>query len=267
MESTIKKISIIKSFLLYIISLFILVIFTDYLNISEDKALLLSQYLVNIIVISYIIFKSKTNISSLKDKFSNFVRNFNIKETVKILLSQLAFSMGTLLILLGIFFVLSPNTATELFNESNTTSLGNPILMYINLAIITPIFEELLFRKVFFAGLLRKHSFWFSSLLSSAIFGLLHAELAFIGAFAFGLVCCLLYKKSNNILVPISLHVLNNSLTGLPLLLSTATSSDDIVVLTTTDSILYFIVGSILLILSSIFIIRYFRKNKTYIKE
>ncbi|WP_075618911.1 CPBP family intramembrane glutamic endopeptidase [Paenisporosarcina indica] len=80
----------------------------------------------------------------------------------------------------------------------------------ISIAIIAPIAEEFIFRGVLLKRMIAKTSMWTGIVISSVLFGILHADI--IGAFIFGVVASLLYIKTNNLFVPILLHLFNNSI-------------------------------------------------------
>jgi len=78
--------------------------------------------------------------------------------------------------------------------------------------LIAPIFEELLFRKYMFTELLKKYSLTVSIISSSALFSLIHLPVYrnLIPTFVFGVVCCLVYIKTKNIVYTIVLHFFTN---------------------------------------------------------
>ena len=89
----------------------------------------------------------------------------------------------------------------------------NPIYLVITLvsiAIIGPIAEEFIFRGVLLHRMMKKTSMWGGILISSILFGLLHADV--FGAFIFGVIASLLYLKTRNLLIPILMHIINNSI-------------------------------------------------------
>lgn len=89
----------------------------------------------------------------------------------------------------------------------------NPIYLVISLvsiAIIGPIAEEFIFRGVLLHRMMKKTSMWGGILISSILFGLLHADV--VGAFIFGVIASLLYLKTHNLLIPILMHIINNSI-------------------------------------------------------
>lgn len=85
-------------------------------------------------------------------------------------------------------------------------------------AILAPVVEEFMFRGVLLKRMIAKTSMWGGILISSLLFGILHLDI--VGAFLFGVVASLLYLQTNNLLVPILLHIINNSLAAAALFLA-----------------------------------------------
>lgn len=83
----------------------------------------------------------------------------------------------------------------------------------VSAVILAPILEELFFRKILLNGLLKKYSFAISAIISSLCFALMHWTpdlLRIMPMFIFGIICCLIYIKTKNILYPILFHFAGN---------------------------------------------------------
>jgi membrane protease YdiL (CAAX protease family) len=80
-------------------------------------------------------------------------------------------------------------------------------------AIIAPLMEETLFRGVFFGALTPRMGAVLASLLTSAIFALLHPQLpfGFLAIFVLGLVFSALYRLRGSLLPNILAHAINNT--------------------------------------------------------
>ncbi len=79
-------------------------------------------------------------------------------------------------------------------------------------AIIGPILEEIVFRKIIFGVLYEKMNFFFAALISSVIFALAHFEPEHVILYsAMGFTFAFLYVKTKRILVPIFAHVAMNT--------------------------------------------------------
>ena len=101
------------------------------------------------------------------------------------------------------------------------TRIGHPVILFITLAVIPSIVEEIMFRFIIYRYL-RRHGILFGAVVSSLLFGLFHFNvLQFVFASLLGLVLVFVYERTGKLGYPIFLHLLNNSLsilmTQLPL--------------------------------------------------
>ncbi len=88
---------------------------------------------------------------------------------------------------------------------------GKGIFAFLTIAIAAPILEELIFRGVILDGLLKKYSPKKAIFISSFLFAFLHLNpWQFIGAMAIGSFAGYIYYKSNNLLLAIIIHFVNN---------------------------------------------------------
>ena len=92
--------------------------------------------------------------------------------------------------------------------------------------IFAPLLEELVFRGILFNRLKIRTGIIPAIIISSFIFGIGHEFGGMTSAFIFGICMCILYLKTDNILVPISVHFLNNvlatiiNITGIDIILA-----------------------------------------------
>ncbi|WP_102028737.1 CPBP family intramembrane glutamic endopeptidase [Salirhabdus sp. Marseille-P4669] len=99
-------------------------------------------------------------------------------------------------------------------NTANLVEIASYMPLFIVItAIIAPILEEVVFRKIIFGSIYQKYgSFFLSIVISSLLFGLLHMEPEHLLRYtAAGLVFAFLYVKTKRILVPILTHISVNS--------------------------------------------------------
>ena len=82
----------------------------------------------------------------------------------------------------------------------------------ISVLIISPVLEELFFRKFLFGELLKRNSLLASIIFSSICFSLIHlpSYRNLLPTFVLGVFSCFVYKNTNNIFYPIILHFLSN---------------------------------------------------------
>ncbi|SFP30399.1 CPBP family intramembrane glutamic endopeptidase [Salibacterium halotolerans] len=125
---------------------------------------------------------------------------------------------------LGIFLVFAAQYVAILIEtligiepgSENTESILSMIEMSpvfaLVVAVIGPILEEIVFRKVLFGSFYRRFNFFLSALLSALIFSLVHFDIMHVLIYtAVGFAFSYLYVKTGRILVPILAHVAMNS--------------------------------------------------------
>ena len=97
------------------------------------------------------------------------------------------------------------------FNGVTTTL--EYIMAFIGLVVLPPIFEETLFRGYLF-GRLRQHlGFWFSTLVTSLVFGFVHGQWNVgIDTFVLSIFLCVLREHTGSLWASMILHALKNGL-------------------------------------------------------
>lgn len=94
------------------------------------------------------------------------------------------------------------------------------ILFILIPAIIAPILEEIIFRKILFGSFYKKMNFFIAALLSSLIFAVLHLDFTHLLIYAtMGFVFAFLYVQTKRIIVPIIVHMAINTIAVLGQLL------------------------------------------------
>lgn len=115
--------------------------------------------------------------------------------------------ISSLDLLMGVY---DPNWVTGFDIDSVDISAGAFLLSAITSIIFAPLLEELVFRGVLFNRLKIRIGIIPAMLISSFIFGIGHDFGGITSAFLFGMCMCILYLKTDNILVPMSVHFINN---------------------------------------------------------
>ena len=114
-------------------------------------------------------------------------------------------------ILLGISIATIYNMIIFKYNPpiiSNQTPL---FLLILSTGIIGPIFEEIIFRYIFYNRLKKKYKTKIAILINSIIFSLIHINpINMLYAFILGIILNLSYEKYQHILAPILIHISGN---------------------------------------------------------
>lgn len=156
---------------------------------------------------------AKPHRQSFASLFRGFsLGSFNWFHLVLILALGLVSSFGIDNLMSMLVATLAPDYITDALNM-NVIEPGNHwmlnLWMVLGAVVVAPFMEELVFRGLLYERLSVKWSTRNAALVSSLIFGLLHAE-AWLGAGLFGLLMCLVYHHTKNLWIPIILHMTNN---------------------------------------------------------
>ena len=147
------------------------------------------------------------------------------------------------------------------FNADEATSPVSGVVTFILIVTLVPIYEEFLFRGLLLHRWSQKWGLRRGMVFSSLAFGVLHFDL--IGAFVFGYVMCILYLKTQTLLVPIVAHVINNAVAGTPELIDAVSGmsvSGDALTLADLRSGWFF--GVACLFLATFWLTIYLKKNR-----
>lgn len=124
-----------------------------------------------------------------------------------------------ILVLFGVFELLSRFLPEHLLNQeqtigfTQTASTPELLLVFVSLVIITPVFEEMIYRGFVFKGLKRSFGFIPALLLSSLVFALAHGQLnVAVDTFLLGIALGSVYHVSGQVWASISLHMLKNAI-------------------------------------------------------
>ena len=113
--------------------------------------------------------------------------------------------------------------------EEVQPSLVVYFLFFINICILAPIYEELLFRGILLRRFTLRWSPQKSIIISSIIFGIIHLNpINIVFAFALGCVLGYAYLKTKNIFVPMLLHSFSNFLAFLQYVYTNQTANLDL---------------------------------------
>jgi len=98
-------------------------------------------------------------------------------------------------------------------------------MIFVSAALVAPLIEEFVFRGYFYATLKRYLGIGFAALLTSALFALVHVNLASLPALFYLALCLTLaYEWTGSLLVPITMHALFNTVSLVGLYVTSRTS-------------------------------------------
>ena len=206
-NENLKKISLTEVLVVVIFSYMIVFSLRFFQIISLDYAVS------NLIVLLFFIFKLKDFISELKLDASNIFSAVSFWEILVIVMLNIFFSYGMLYLSDYIAHSIPPESYLSFLIPAKSIGGGLAgVLSLLSVILISPPVEEMLFRGIFLNKMKMIVPVTFAVLMSSLLFASLHSFGSILSAFVFGICMALLYLKTDNILVPILTHFINNLL-------------------------------------------------------
>jgi|GEM_PF-606213 membrane protease YdiL (CAAX protease family) len=167
-------------------------------------------YMSNIVLGCWIIFVVIRNRISFILVFGAIPRGYNWFSLVFLVIFGVVFSVGTIPLTWYPISRIDPELVNEILSETISDSRVN---LFIFIVLMAPVLEEIIFRGIIFTRFSLKWGNKKAILVSSLIFGILHVDP--IGATVFGVLTCILYIRTNTLIVPIVLHSMNNGIAWL----------------------------------------------------
>lgn len=183
------------------------------LFIGEQWTYLFSKIITNIIVIILLLkIYFKPNSDDKRSVDVNYTRSITLSCLLMILLLTISFRLITLVSFNPIMNYLA-SKSKMLHYIKEIASQTNPYLLVLEITLIGPIIEEILFRGIILNGLLKKYSPAKAILFSSLLFSLIHGNLPqMFNALFFGILLGLIYIKTKSLYAVIFTHIIANTL-------------------------------------------------------
>ncbi|MCY4107999.1 MAG: CPBP family glutamic-type intramembrane protease [Chloroflexi bacterium] len=190
-------------------------------------------------------------------------QNYNWFPVIGILLVNMVFSLGSVIVVGALIASASEPVARSLETEPIIPNTPNPTLLIASIAtvaVLAPVFEELFFRGVLINRWAVKWRLGIAIVASALLFGILHL-IAIGGAFMFGTIAALLYIRTRTLLVPMAMHVVNNSLVTLAVLARPAEDGQAAASTASAVDVPTTVFGLALLVITLPILVWYLRKN------
>lgn len=210
-------------------------------NSTLGPALLVSDFLVIVILLAI--------------KYCGFKELFQ-KVPADVLLISIVFAMC------GMFAVDLLSTTVDIPNklEEQFQAMAGTITGFLGICIVGPIMEEIIMRRVILKEMeAATKSMWWGIIISSALFAIIHINpIQVVFAMPAGIFLGWLYCKTGSLLVPICIHILNNTISFITL----SIGSDSEITLNSTLGVVLFMLFIALSAISGIWIVKYYNKLK-----
>ncbi|KEI15363.1 CPBP family intramembrane glutamic endopeptidase [Clostridium haemolyticum] len=215
MDRYFEKITILETLGIYVLINILVFLSTLVINVDSKSAINKNLLVIisEILLITYIIYRLSHNNFKLKEAIIDFKNKPQYKDGLIIFILHGILALTAALGLAYAVYKINPELTKKMLNEKIIESNGtiyDSIYEFILGVILAPIMEELIFRGIMFNRLKMRWGAGVAIIISSIIFGLLHMDLAIIGAVLFGIMMCILYMKTRNILTTMAIHFINN---------------------------------------------------------
>ena len=210
-------------------------------NSSLGMVLLISDFLVILILLII--------------KYCSFKELFQ-KVPADVLLICIAFAMC------GMFAVELLSSAVDIPNrlEEQFQAMAGTVSGFLGICIVGPIMEEILMRRIILREMeAATKSMWLGIIISSALFAIIHINpIQVVFAMPAGIFLGWVYCKTGSLLVPICIHIINNTISFMML----SIGADIDITIKSTLGVVLFIVFAVISAASAFWIARYYAKLK-----
>ena len=185
-------------------------------GLSDGLAFSISSLLVEIILIPLVLLYIYVDgsLDRIKEmlKFGSVKTALILLLAIPIVVTIIDFILNMIYAVVWIGIIGEPSANTDLGTDWESSSIDIAFL-FLSVAIVTPIAEELFFRGYLLDAINRKHGDWTAIIWSSILFGLVHIDPFTIGsAFIGGIIYVWLRMRTGSLLPSIACHMVWNML-------------------------------------------------------
>jgi len=141
--------------------------------------------------------------------FINKNETFNLVQVLYITIMLCVFSYGYLILYMYSFAWITPTFIMNALREPIMDSTGGYVYQVIMVVFIAPIIGEFVFRGFLLQRFAAKWGTSIAIIVVAILFALLHVD--FLGAVVFSIVLSIVYIRTKSLLMPIAIHMLNNT--------------------------------------------------------
>ncbi|QWG54913.1 CPBP family intramembrane metalloprotease [Bacillus mycoides] len=141
--------------------------------------------------------------------FINRNETFNLVQVLYIAIMLCMFSYGYLILYMYSFAWITPDFIMNALHEPIIDSTRGYVFQFIRVVFIAPIVGEFVFRGFLLQRFAAKWGTSIAMVVVALLFAILHVD--FLGAAVFSIVLSIVYIRTKSLLMPIAIHMLNNT--------------------------------------------------------
>lgn len=194
--------------------------------------------------------------------FMNRRESFNLVHVLMITGMLCLFSYGYLVLYMYSFAWITPDFIMNILHEPIIGSTGGYVYQFIIIVLVAPIIGEFVFRGFLFQRFAAKWGTGKAMVMVALLFGCLHID--FLGAAIFSIVLSIVYVRTKSLLMPISIHILNNAIV---LITSLILSEEEMISLADFSNQTSFFTGLIIFIIGLNLVLVFLFINRRYMNK
>lgn len=267
-QMKIKDIIIIYLFSIFIVSGIIFCVIKINHREVGDFILNTLSLVLQMIILLILLLKIKPSLNDIASSYRDFRKKVNVMEVIGVTLIKICISVGGSKLIVSFIYYLDPGIVNNFICESSSmmSSFRNYAINLILLLIVSPIIEEIIFRGVILNRLIKKFNLCTGIVVSSIVFASFYAGSGIAGAFALGIINCILYIKYRNILIIIFINLLNNTILVISALPLINKDIDDLIIINN-EVVINVVLGSILCISGIFLLLKFINKNSLMLNK
>ncbi|WP_410981647.1 CPBP family intramembrane glutamic endopeptidase [Bacillus cereus] len=194
--------------------------------------------------------------------FMNRRESFNFLQVLMITGMLCLFSYGYLVLYMYSFAWITPNFIIDILNEPIIGNAGGYVYQFIIIVLVAPIIGEFVFRGFLFQRFAAKWGTGKAMVIVALLFGCLHID--FLGAVMFSIVLSIVYMRTKSLLMPISIHMLNNTIV---LITSLILSKEEMISFADFSTYTPFFTGLVIFIIGLNLVLIFLYMNRRYMSK
>lgn len=194
--------------------------------------------------------------------FMNRRESFNLMQVFMITGMLCLFSYGYLVLYMYSFVWITPDFIINILHEPIIGSAGGYIYQFIIIVLVAPIVCEFIFRGFLFQRFAAKWGTGKAMVIVAILFGCFHID--FLAAVMFSIVLSIVYIRTKSLLMPISIHMLNNVIV---LITSFIFSKEEMISFADFSNQTPFFTGLIIFIIGLNLVLVFLFMNRRYINK